>query len=64
MKIKEVKEKVLPEPGDDFAKELGYESWEEAKKKIEEQVREEFERTKRGDNRGCGSGQARSDARH
>ncbi len=46
VKIKEVKEKVLPELGDDFAKELGYESWEEAKKKIEEQVREEFERTK------------------
>ncbi len=46
VKIKEVKEKVLPEEGDDFAKELGYENWEEAKKKIEEEVRGEFERTK------------------
>ena len=45
-KIKDVKEKVLPELNDDFAKELGYESWEEAKKKIEEQVKEEFERGK------------------
>jgi trigger factor len=45
--IEEVKEKILPEPGEDFAKELGYESWEEAQKKIEEQVREDFERTKR-----------------
>ena len=47
VKIKEVKEKVLPEENDDFAKELGYESWEEAKKKIEEEVRENFERTRR-----------------
>lgn len=46
VKIKEVKEKVLPELDDDFAKELGYENWEEARKKIEEQVREEFERSK------------------
>ncbi|RLJ71541.1 trigger factor [Hydrogenivirga caldilitoris] len=45
-KIKDVKEKVLPELDDDFAKELGYENWEEAKKKIEEQVKEEFEKTK------------------
>ncbi len=44
-KVKEVKEKILPELNDDFAKELGYESWEEARKKIEEQVKEEFERT-------------------
>ena len=46
-KIEEVKEKVLPEPGEDFAKELGYESWEEAKAKITEEVKENFERTKR-----------------
>jgi len=45
-KIKDVKEKILPELNDDFAKELGYESWEEAKKKIEEQVKEEFEKSK------------------
>ncbi len=44
-KVKEVKEKILPELNDDFAKELGYESWEEARKKIEEQVKEDFERT-------------------
>ncbi len=46
VKIKDVKEKVLPELDDDFAKELGYESWEEAKEKIAQQVKEEFERTK------------------
>ncbi len=45
-KVKEIKEKVLPELDDDFAKELGYESWEEAKEKIENQVKEEFEKTK------------------
>ena len=45
--VKEVKQKVLPEPGDDFAKELGYETWEEALKKIKEEVMENFERTKR-----------------
>ena len=44
VKVKEVKEKVLPDLGDDFAKELGYENWEEAKKSIEAQVREDFER--------------------
>ncbi|MDQ7038229.1 MAG: trigger factor, partial [Aquificota bacterium] len=32
---------------DDFARELGYGSWEEARKSIEEKVREEFERMKR-----------------
>ncbi len=47
VKVKEVKEKVLPEIGDDFAKELGYGSWEEARRSIEEKVREEFERMKR-----------------
>ncbi len=47
VKIKEIKEKVLPEIGDDFAKELGYENWEEAKKKIEEKVKEDFERMKK-----------------
>ncbi len=46
VKVKEVKEKVLPDLGDDFAKELGYENWEEAKKSIEAQVREDFERMK------------------
>ncbi len=45
-KVKEIKEKILPKLDDDFAKELGYESWEEAKEKIENQVKEEFERTK------------------
>ncbi len=45
--VKEVKHKVLPEPGDDFAKELGYENWETALKEIKEEVRENFERTKR-----------------
>ncbi|MDQ7038352.1 MAG: trigger factor, partial [Aquificota bacterium] len=38
VKVKEVKEKVLPEIGDDFARELGYRSWEEARKSIEEKV--------------------------
>lgn len=47
VKVKEVKQKVLPEENDDFAKELGYESWEEAKKRIEEKAKEEFERSKR-----------------
>ncbi len=46
--VKEVKQKVLPEPGDDFAKELGHENWEEALKKIKEEVRKNFERTKQG----------------
>jgi trigger factor len=46
-KIKDVKEKKLPELNDDFAKELGYENWEEAKEKIAQQVKEDFERTKR-----------------
>jgi len=45
--VKEVKQKVLPEPGDDFAKELGYKSWEEAKEKIRNEVKENFERTRR-----------------
>ena len=46
-KIEGIKEKVLPEPGDDFAKELGYESWEEAEKNIREEVKKDFERTKK-----------------
>ncbi len=45
-KIKSIKRKVLPEVGDDFAKELGYENWEEAKKDIEEKLKQEIERTK------------------
>ena len=44
LKIKSVKEKVLPELNDEFAKKLGLgETWEEARKKIEEQLREQFE---------------------
>ena len=46
VKVKEVKEKVLPEVGDEFAKELGYENWEKARKKIEEEVKRDFERMK------------------
>lgn len=46
-KIAEVKEKVLPQVDDDFAKELGYENWEEARADIENKVREEFENTKK-----------------
>ncbi len=46
-KVKDIKRKVLPELNDDFAKELGYENWEEAQKKIAEQVREDFEKVKR-----------------
>jgi trigger factor len=46
LKIKAVKEKVLPELNDEFAKKLGLgETWEEARKKIEEQLREQFERS-------------------
>ncbi len=47
LKIKAVKEKVLPELNDEFAKKLGLgETWEEAKRKIEERVKEDFERAK------------------
>lgn len=47
IKVKAVKEKVLPELNDEFAKKLGLgETWEEAQKKIEEQLREQFERAK------------------
>jgi len=47
LKIKSVKEKVLPELNDEFAKKLGLgETWEEARKKIEEQLRESFEKAK------------------
>jgi trigger factor len=47
LKIKAVKEKVLPELNDEFAKKLGLgETWEEARKKIEEQLREGFEKAK------------------
>ena len=47
LKIKAVKEKVLPELNDEFAKKLGLgETWEEAKKKIEEQLKEQFEKAK------------------
>ncbi len=47
VKIKEVKEKVLPEIGDEFARELGYQNWEEAEKKIEEEVRRDLDRVRR-----------------
>ncbi len=47
LKIKAVKEKVLPELNDEFAKKLGLgETWEEAKKKIEEQLKEQIEQSK------------------
>jgi trigger factor len=47
LKIKAVKEKVLPELSDEFAKKLNLgETWEEARKKIEEQLREQFEASK------------------
>ncbi len=47
LKIKAVKEKVLPELNDEFAKKLGLgETWEEAKKKIEEQLKEQTEQSK------------------
>ena len=47
LKVKAVKEKVLPELNDEFAKKLGLgETWEEARKKIEEQLREQFEKAK------------------
>jgi len=47
LKVKAVKEKVLPELNDEFAKKLGLgETWEEARKKIEEQLKEQFEKAK------------------
>ncbi len=46
IEIKEIKEKVLPEPGDDFAKELGYENWEEALEKIREEIKNDIETIK------------------
>lgn len=47
LKVKAVKEKVLPELNDEFAKKLGLgETWEEARKKIEEQLRASFEKAK------------------
>ncbi len=47
IKVKAVKEKVLPELNDEFAKKLGLgETWEEAKKKLEEQLKEQFEQSK------------------
>ncbi len=46
VEIKEIKEKVLPEPGNDFAKELGYENWDEALKKIEEEIKNTLETIK------------------
>ncbi len=49
IKVKAVKEKVLPELNDEFAKKLGLgETWEEARKKIEEQLKEQFEKAKEG----------------
>ncbi len=47
IEVKEIKEKVLPEPGDDFAKELGYENWEEALKNIEKDVKETVENVRK-----------------
>ena len=47
IKVKGVKEKVLPELNDEFAKKIGLgETWEEARKKIEEQLKEQFEQSK------------------
>jgi trigger factor len=47
LKVKAVKEKILPELNDEFAKKLGLgETWEEARKKIEEQLRASFEKAK------------------
>ena len=47
IKVKAVKEKVLPELNDEFAKKLGLGStWEEAKQKIEQQLKEQFEKAK------------------
>ncbi|NPA14027.1 MAG: trigger factor [Aquificae bacterium] len=52
LKVKAVKEKVLPELNDEFAKKLNLgETWEEAKKKIEEQLKEQFERSKEAQKR-------------
>ncbi|ADO45168.1 trigger factor [Hydrogenobacter thermophilus TK-6] len=46
--IKSVKEKVLPEIGDDFAKELGIaQTWQEAEEKIRQEVKDSVERIKR-----------------
>ncbi len=46
--IKGVKEKVLPEVGDDFAKETGLaENWHELEEKIREEVKESIDRLKR-----------------
>ncbi len=48
VKVKSVKEKVLPEVGDDFAKETGLgETWEEALNKIKEELANKIEETKR-----------------
>ncbi|MCX8059591.1 MAG: trigger factor [Aquificaceae bacterium] len=48
LKIKSVKEKVLPELGDDFAKELGLgESWAEAQEKIRQEVKASLESVKK-----------------
>ncbi|NPB05955.1 MAG: trigger factor [Aquificae bacterium] len=46
LKVKAVKEKVLPELNDEFAKKLGLgETWEEAQRKIEQELKEQFERS-------------------
>ncbi len=46
IKIKGVKEKRLPEVGDDFAKELGLgQTWAEAEEKLREEVKKELEAT-------------------
>lgn len=49
IRIKGVKEKRLPEIGDDFAKELGLgETWAEAEEKIREEIKGEIENIKKG----------------
>lgn len=46
--VKGIKEKLLPELNDDFAKELGYgETWAEAEEKIREEVRASIENMKK-----------------
>ncbi|MCX7989143.1 MAG: trigger factor [Aquificaceae bacterium] len=48
IRVKSVKEKVLPELSDDFARELGLgESWAEAEEKIREEVKADIENIKR-----------------
>ncbi|NPB07780.1 MAG: trigger factor [Aquificae bacterium] len=46
IKLKEVKKKVLPELSDEFAQELGYESLEALKKKVEEDIKSRLQSLK------------------